>query len=164
LHGGSVEARSAGAGQGSEFIVRLPLETAAPTASAEGGAASRPKSRSRRYLIVDDNADSSEALKLLLEFRGHTVQVVHDGREALAAARSFSPEVILLDVGLPGLDGFEVVKQLRSSPETANLLVIATTGYGREEDRARCLAAGFNHHFAKPLDVDNIQAIVEQLG
>jgi two-component system CheB/CheR fusion protein len=164
MHGGSVEAHSAGAGQGSEFVVRIPLETAAATASADGGAASRPKSRSRRYLIVDDNVDSSEALKLLLEFRGHTVQVVHDGREALAAARFFAPEVVLLDVGLPGLDGFEVVKQLRTSPETANLLVIATTGYGREEDRARCLAAGFNHHFAKPLDVDSIQALVEQLG
>lgn len=164
MHGGSVEARSAGAGKGSEFVVRLPLEAAATTAAAAAGSATRPKSRSRRYLIVDDNADSSEALKLLLEFRGHTVQVVHDGREALAAARSFAPEVVLLDVGLPGLDGFEVVKQLRASPETADLLVIATTGYGREEDRARCLAAGFNHHFAKPLDVDTIQALVEQLG
>jgi len=163
-HGGTVEARSDGPGRGSEFTVRLPLavQESALGAGAPGNGAATLSAH--RFLVVDDNHDSTEALRLLLEMRGHTVQVVHDGHGALQAAREFRPEVVLLDVGLPGLDGFEVVKRLRSTPETSQLLVIATTGYGREEDRARCLAAGFNHHVAKPVDVDRIEEIVGATG
>jgi CheY-like chemotaxis protein len=160
MHGGRVEARSDGSGRGSEFVVRLPLAAVGALAAADASAKVPAGSRARRYLIVDDNVDSAEMMGMLLEFRGHTARLVHDGRDVLAAAREFRPDVVLLDVGLPGLDGYEVVRQLRASPDLAALFVIATTGYGRDEDRARCLAAGFNHHLAKPVDIDAIEALV----
>ena len=91
--------------------------------------------------------------------RGHTARVVHDGRLAADAAREFEPDVVLLDIGLPGMDGYQVVRQFRASPDLASLMVVATTGYGRHEDKLRCLAAGFDQHIAKPLDVEDIEAL-----
>ena len=115
--------------------------------------------RRRRYLIVDDNVDSAESLRLLLEMRGHKAHVVHDGRFAAEAAREFEPDIVLLDIGLPGMDGYQVVRQFRSAPDLATLMIVATTGYGRLEDKLRCLAAGFDQHIAKPLDVEDIEAL-----
>jgi PAS domain S-box-containing protein len=159
MHGGGVEARSEGPGLGAEFMVRLPLE---PDATAVGHHAGDDESgavRRRRYLIVDDNVDSAESLRLLLEMRGHAAHVVHDGRFAAAAAREFEPDIVLLDIGLPGMDGYQVVRQFRAAPDLATLMIVATTGYGRVEDKLRCLAAGFDQHIAKPLDVEDIEAL-----
>ena len=158
LHGGTVEAHSEGTGRGSEFIVRLPLVGAAADA-ADGRRESGPPVPRRRFLIVDDNVDSAESLRVLLEMRGHSTRVVHEGRLAADAAREFEPDVVLLDVGLPGMDGYQVVRQFRESPDLASLIVVATTGYGRHEDKLRCLAAGFDEHIAKPLDIEAIEAI-----
>jgi len=159
MHGGTVTAQSAGPGLVSEFVVQLPLMDAAAADVREADGVDQQTS-SRRYLVVDDNEDAAEALGLLLEMSGHVVRMVHSGHLAIAAAREFHPDVMLLDVGLPGMDGYEVVRQFRASPDLAQLMIIATTGYGRAEDRARCLAAGFNHHLVKPLDVDEIERLV----
>jgi two-component system CheB/CheR fusion protein len=150
MHGGRVEARSPGVGFGSTFTVHLPLvRSDEPMRLAPISAAEAP---GRRVLVVDDNVDSAEMLKTLLEMNGHTVRVAHDGHTALAAASTFSPNVILLDIGLPGMDGYRVIKELRALPSMATVTIVATTGYGREEDRARCLAAGFDDHLTKPID------------
>ena len=159
MHGGVVEARSDGPGLGAEFLVRLPLEPDSVGTGHEGSRDGGGVVRRRRYLIVDDNVDSAESLRLLLEMRGHKAHVVHDGRFAAEAAREFEPEIVLLDIGLPGMDGYQVVRQFRSAPDLATLMIVATTGYGRLEDKLRCLAAGFDQHIAKPLDVEDIEAL-----
>ena len=159
MHGGVVEARSDGPGLGAEFLVRLPLEADTVGTGHEGSRDGGGVVRRRRYLIVDDNVDSAESLRLLLEMRGHKAHVVHDGRFAAEAAREFEPDIVLLDIGLPGMDGYQVVRQFRSAPDLATLMIVATTGYGRLEDKLRCLAAGFDQHIAKPLDVEDIEAL-----
>ena len=163
MHGGGVEAHSDGPGLGSEFRVRLPLEADAVISGSAGSNGGHDAQDRHRYLIVDDNVDSAESLRLLLEMRGHTAHVVHDGRLAAGAAREFGPDIVLLDIGLPGMDGYQVVRQFRASPDLASLMIVATTGYGRVEDKLRCLAAGFDQHLAKPLDVDDIEALVNGL-
>ena len=159
MHGGRVEAHSEGPGTGAEFVVRLPLDAEALVASDEAAEPERGQARRRRYLIVDDNVDSAESLKLLLEMRGHAAHVVNDGRLAAAAAREFDPDIVLLDIGLPGMDGYQVARQFRGAPDLATLMIVATTGYGRLEDKLKCLAAGFDQHLAKPLDVEDIEAL-----
>jgi CheY-like chemotaxis protein len=116
----------------------------------------------RRVLIVDDHIDSAELLAALLEVDGHSVQMAHDGRAALSAARAFGPDFVLLDIGLPGLDGYDVIQELRGMPGVAEATIVATTGYGREEDRTRCLAAGFDEHLTKPVDLARIQRILSK--
>jgi PAS domain S-box-containing protein len=152
MHGGSVEAHSAGVGKGSDFVVRLP---ALPV--SEHGAAARPRSGDvstarRRILVVDDNVDAAESLAGFLELVGHDVLVAYEGDTALREAREKRPDVVLLDIGLPGTDGYEVARALRREPGLAGALLIAVTGYGREEDRRRSREAGFDHHLVKPLD------------
>lgn len=154
LHGGEVEARSAGLGRGSEFSVRLPLGDPGD----EGSARERPEVRgsasvSRRILVVDDNRDAAETLTLLLQAGGHDVHVAFDGPEAVAAARELRPDMILLDLGLPKLDGYEVARRIRESERQPGTLLIALTGWGQEEDRRRTAEAGFDHHMVKPPDV-----------
>ena len=153
MHGGSVEAKSAGAGRGSEMCVRLPLaEPYEAAAVATPPAESEAPAPRRRVLVVEDNADAREMLAILLKRAGHDVRTAGDGAAAIAAAESFLPEIVLLDVGLPGVDGYDVARQLRSSPRTAGALLVALTGYGQEEDRQRALAAGFDHHLLKPAE------------
>jgi CheY-like chemotaxis protein len=154
MHGGRVQVFSAGANQGSEFTVSLPVlseEHARPApinGAANGAAGGRCK-----VLVVDDNLDAADSLALLLRVEGHEVQVCHDGGEALATIAKFQPEVVLLDIGLPGMDGYEVARRLRTHPATESALLVALTGYGQEEDIRRSRAAGFDHHFVKPADV-----------
>lgn len=168
LHGGSVDARSAGPGQGSEFIVRLPAE---PDLANRGTAAPVPpsaepptKAARRRILVIDDNVDSAQSLALLLEVEGHEVSTAHHAEAALRAARSFRPDAVLLDIGLPGKDGFAVAAELRGMPETEQALLIAMTGYGREEDRRRSRAAGFDHHLVKPVDAAQLGTLLRRAG
>ncbi len=158
MHGGDVDVASGGLGCGTTFTVRLPLLPVTqpePVHPVEAALLT-----SQRVLIVDDNVDSADMLKLLLEMWGHTARTVHSGLEAAPAARTWLPHVVLLDIGLPGKDGYAVARDLRAIPELARTVIIAATGYGRDEDRARCLAAGFDGHLTKPVEPDQLQAIL----
>ncbi|MDC3989144.1 PAS domain S-box protein [Polyangium jinanense] len=164
MHGGTVEARSEGRGKGSEFIVRLPiLPEAKPQAGAGASAASHPTA-SRRILLVDDNPDVAESLSMLLRIAGHEVHTVHDGPAALEAARTFRPEVVLLDIGLPGMNGYEVARRLRQDPDQGQAILVALTGYGHDEDRRRTKEAGFSAHLVKPVDLVKLDAILASVG
>ena len=152
MHGGSVEARSDGVGRGSEFVVRLPAPQASPMAPEPVAPAARAAPATRvRVLVVDDNRDSAESLSLLLEWRGHDVRTAHDGITALQIAETFLPQAILLDIGLPGLNGYKVAERIRANPRLANIKLVALTGWGQEEDRRRSADAGFDHHLVKPV-------------
>jgi two-component system, chemotaxis family, CheB/CheR fusion protein len=162
LHGGTVEAHSDGPGNGSEFIVRLPALTEVPVPSVSAPAAELPSTNGvrRRALVVDDNVDAARSLAMLLKLSGHDVHTVHDGPAALEVIGEFQPDVIFLDIGLPGLDGYEIARRLRSMPEIEDVLLLALTGYGQEEDRRRSFEAGFDHHLVKPVDLGTLHAIL----
>jgi PAS domain S-box-containing protein len=153
LHGGSVEARSAGLGQGSEFIVRLPLLP--PAASTTALASSRPPTRiaGQRILVVDDNVDAAESLGALLRCLGAQVVTVHDGPSALEALRTEKPVAAVLDIGMPGMDGYEVARRVRAAPDGGDITLIALTGWGNDDDRRRSREAGIDHHLVKPVDL-----------
>ncbi|WP_119156677.1 hybrid sensor histidine kinase/response regulator [Caldimonas tepidiphila] len=158
LHGGTVQAASAGPGQGAEFSVVLPVtEAPQPQGAATAEAAA---SAARRVLVVDDNTDAAEAIGLLLRLHDHEVRVCGDGAEALAAAPVFAPDVVLLDVGLPGMNGYEVARALRRTPQGRGAILVALTGYGSESDRVQAQEAGFDHHLVKPADVEQLLAII----
>jgi len=155
MHGGSVMADSAGLGHGSEFTVRIPLSDEIPGE----GAASQPglrASRPRRILVVDDNVDTAQSLATLLKLAGHEVQLAHDGQAALAAAHASHPAVIVLDIGLPGMDGYTVAKALRADGGFDGLRLVAVSGYGQPEDRRRAEAAGFDAHLVKPVSFEQL--------
>jgi PAS domain S-box-containing protein len=154
LHGGSVRATSAGPGHGSEFRVSVPLVGAPARAGerAPAGGVRAPHAPPRRVLVVDDNVDAAASLSALLRFAGHEVEFVHDGVAALDAASRFRPAAVLLDIGLPGMDGFEIARQLRTLEGLARCHIIALTGYGRSEDRRRTRDAGFSAHLVKPVE------------
>ena len=162
MHGGSVTAASPGPGQGSEFTVRLKAlperQVVEKDQGQEGPVAHGLPSR--KVLVVDDNVDAAESAAMLLRLWGHEVRTVHDGPSVLQAVRDFGPEVILLDIGLPGLTGYEVAKQLRAQPEFESLVLAAMTGYGQDEDRRRSREAGFDLHLTKPLDPQKLEALV----
>ncbi|HEY0513051.1 MAG TPA: ATP-binding protein [Thermoanaerobaculia bacterium] len=151
MHGGRVEASSPGLGQGSEFVVRLPAHVPAE-ASLPAEPAAAAVSRGLRVLVVEDNIDAAESLATLLRLWDHDVNVVHDGRTALEAAREQQPEVVLLDIGLPGLDGYQVARRLRDELHLEHALLVAMTGYGQPEDRRRSQEAGIQYHFVKPVE------------
>lgn len=152
MHGGSVVARSAGTGHGSAFIVRLPL-LGAPTAERDEVAASCACVTPRlRILVADDNVDSAASLAMLLEFEGHDVATANDGAEAVEKAAVFAPEVVFLDLGMPGVDGIEAARRIRALPHGRQALLVALTGWGQAGDRERTEAAGFDHHLVKPVD------------
>jgi CheY-like chemotaxis protein/two-component sensor histidine kinase len=165
LHGGSVEAHSEGPGRGSEFVVRVPLREepaivrAAPSAPLPRGA-SGP---ARRILLVDDNRDAAQALRLLLEADGHDVQVASDGASGLEMARSARPQVALLDIGLPKMDGYELARRIRGDPALQDMVLVAVTGYGQMHDRARASASGFHHHLVKPVDFTALQEVLRAI-
>jgi PAS domain S-box-containing protein len=163
MHGGSVEAHSGGLGLGSEFVVCLPLaeqgslglEKSIPR---EGRKTANPPSR--RILLVDDNRDAANSFGTLLKFLGAEVQVTYDGQSALKALHIFRPSVLILDIGMPGLDGYEVARRVRRDPEYCNLVLIAITGWGQEEDRRRTREAGFDYHLVKPVEIGAVQEIL----
>jgi len=160
MHHGKVEVHSS-LGQGSEFVVRLPmlLTAEAESPSCKTGM-TKQTGPSLQVLVVDDNVDAAGSLAMLLEASGHEVRLTHDGPTALEAALKNRPNVILLDLGLPGLNGFEVAKRLRQQPVFQNVVLIAMTGYGQEADRQRSFDAGFNHHLVKPADFGKVQEIL----
>jgi signal transduction histidine kinase/integral membrane sensor domain MASE1/CheY-like chemotaxis protein len=161
LHGGRVTARSDGRGKGSEFEVRIPL-AAGPSVPAGSAAPAAEGRVGRRILIVDDNADSAESLALVLQMRGHDVRTAHDGPSGLEDARTRTPEVALLDIGLPGMSGYDVAKAMRPAGATRPLL-IALTGYGQAEDRRRSEEAGFDMHLVKPVDLALLDRVLAGL-
>jgi CheY-like chemotaxis protein len=163
LHGGGVLATSEGPGRGSEFTVRLPAH--AGSAAQESGTTAGPRRaarRGRRVLVVDDNADNAAGLSRLLKRAGHDVRVADDGRSALVVARGHRPEVVLLDIGLPGMNGYEVLKRLRAEGCCEGALIIAVSGYGQPEDLRRSREAGFDRHLVKPVDYDALMELFDR--
>lgn len=162
LHGGRIEARSEGLGRGSEFLVTLPL---APEPAAETTGLPRPApAAARRVLVVDDNRDTAEMMKTLLAVDGHDTHAVYDGPSALRAAREIVPDVVLLDIGLPGMDGYEVARNLRIEPSCQRAFLVAVTGWGQEDDRARARQHGFDAHLTKPADPDEVRRLVASVA
>ena len=163
LHGGRIEARSAGVGCGSEFIVWLPHQGRQMNQRhLQSPVGTERPPPSRRILIADDNRDAAESLAMLLQMENHEVRVVNDGQAALAAFAEFQPEVALLDIGMPALNGYEVARSIRRKRGPA-VTLIAVTGWGQERDKANALFAGFNYHFTKPVDLDQIMDILRSL-
>ena len=156
LHGGELLAQSEGPGQGSEFVLRLPA-VAAPAAQSERARPADLPGARRRILIVDDNVDAAESLGTILSYWGHDVRVVHGGREALSAVREFTPHAMILDLGMPEMDGFEVARAVRADPRIAATRLIALSGYGQPEDRRRTAEAGFDEHLVKPVEHEVLQ-------
>lgn len=161
LHGGSVEAASPGLGGGSEFTVRLPLaaDLAAPAPAAYGRA---PAASGRRVLVVDDNIDAAMSLAALLELSGSETRVAHDGEEALATAKRYRPDVILLDLGLPRMSGYDVCRAIRSGPGGDEPLIVALSGWGQEQDRIKSDHAGFDGHLVKPADFAQVTEVLQR--
>ena len=164
MHGGTVEAKSAGLGSGSEFVVRIPTRVPRPTLAPAQPSNEKPEaSSSLRILVVDDNRDSVTTLTMLLRRLGHQTRAAFDGEEAVAAAREFHPQVVLLDIGLPKLNGYEVCRWIRAQNQTEVVTIIAQTGWGQEETRQKTKEAGFDYHMVKPLDPNSLRKILDKL-
>lgn len=163
LHGGKIEVHSAGLGCGSEFIVRLPLDQGrAPQVEDLPG--DSLQHTPKRIVIVDDNVDAAEALRMLLETRGHTVATAYDGPSALALIARFQPDTLLLDLGLPGMDGIEVARRVQSSDHGKKVQIVAITGWAQDSDRHRTQLAGFDHHLTKPVQMRLLDQVLSQPG
>ncbi len=164
LHGGNIQARSAGIGLGSEFLVRLPVRVSrSPQRDQAHGICATPPT-CLRVLIADDNRDAAESLATLLRMDGHAVTVAHDGPQALVAFAEVQPEVALLDIGMPGLSGYEVARRVRQGSLGRAVTLIAVTGWGQDRDKAQALAAGFNHHFTKPVDPELLGRLLRSVN
>lgn len=166
MHAGTVEVRSEGLGKGSEFIVRLPISEHEDQQPQKAGVREKEAAPfcSRRILVVDDNRDSADSLALLLQSMGHEVQTAYDGVEALDTMRGFSPQLILLDIGMPRMNGYEAARRIRDLPDGEKLMLVAMTGWGQEEDKRRAEEAGFNRHLTKPVDPELLDELLAQLG
>ena len=164
LHGGTVAARSEGIGRGSEFMMTLPLpgppSKSAQAPAADAGGEPARITGPRHILIVDDNVDAAESLGEFLKVSGHRVDIAHDGASALAQAARFQPDVVILDIGMPAMDGYQVASRLRSQVGLTSSILIAVTGYAQERDRISARQAGFDYHFAKPLDIDRLAGLI----
>lgn len=164
MHGGTVRACSGGLGKGSEFEVRLPALEHVPGATRSAASKEGPRARvSGRILLVEDNVDAAETLSEGLAAVGHEVEVVHDGPSALTRAPRFGPDVVLIDIGLPGMDGLEVARRLRTDMRERTPVLIALTGYGREEDRERSHLAGIEIHLTKPFELSRLDELVQEI-
>ena len=161
MHGGIVEAHSKGPGTGAQFVVRLPTELAEPAAALQGGTSTRPQPR--RVLVIEDNVDTADALRDALEFGDHQVAVAYTGPEGIQKAHEFKPEVVLCDIGLPGMDGYEVACVLRADETLKNTFLVALSGYALPEDLQRATLAGFHRHLAKPPSLEMIEELLENL-
>ena len=166
LHGGTVAALSDGIGHGSEFVVRLPIS--AVDAADESGPTPPPAAKRvpRRVLVVDDNRDAADSMGAMLELDGHDVRVAYDGLAAVETAAAYAPESILLDIGLPGIDGYEAARRIRerSAIERRKVKLVALTGWGQDEDRRRSHESGFDAHLVKPVDVAALDRLFDELG
>jgi CheY-like chemotaxis protein len=163
LHGGSITAYSAGAGQGSEFIVWLPA-AAAPSARAPAAAETAPAPSSpRRVLVADDNQDAGNSLAALLRALGHEVHIARDGLEAIAAAEAHRPHFILMDIGMPKLNGYDACKRIREHAWGRDIVIAALTGWGQDSDRLRSQEAGFSQHLTKPVDFSVLRQLIDTL-
>ena len=164
MHGGSVEAKSGGLGQGSEFVVRLPIvvEQTYPRQASDDGDKAQPTS-DLRILVVDDNRDAAESLAMLLTAMGNKVQTAHDGEVAVAAAGEFRPHVVLCDIGLPKLNGYEACRRMKEQAREEKMILIAVTGWGQDDDRRKSAAAGFDHHMVKPVDSQALMKLLAGL-
>jgi CheY-like chemotaxis protein len=162
LQGGTLSAMSEGPGAGSEFVVRFPAVKVAATQSNVSQSPVVESAARLRVLVVDDNADTAKGMALLLELAGHTARIAISGIEAINAARNDCPEVVLLDIGLPGMDGYEVAKQLRQGI-CPDILIIAISGYGDEESERRTRESGFDHRLVKPVDYNDLISLLSQL-
>jgi two-component system CheB/CheR fusion protein len=165
LHGGAVEAHSEGLGKGAKFIVRLPLAVSAEArgAASDGGNPEPGPIARRRILLVDDNRDAIYILKLLLEMEGHTVFKALDGKSAVEIAAREAPEVVVLDIGLPDMDGYKLARRLRGLAATSKALLIAATGFGQQQDRDRSTEAGIDYHLVKPVDLAALRGILQRM-
>jgi PAS domain S-box-containing protein len=165
LHGGRVEARSDGPGRGSEFIVRLPVGVAASEVSqVEVSADGRATDAGLKILVVDDSRDAADTCATVLELSGYEVQTAYSGRRALELARTFRPHALLLDIGLPDVNGYELARTIRAAPWAEGMVLIAVTGWGQDEDRRRALQAGFDHHLTKPIAAETLESLLQSLG
>jgi CheY-like chemotaxis protein len=164
LHGGTIEAESPGVGLGSTFTIRLPLAEAKRESSAGQSASRDEAGQNLRILVVDDNIDAAESLAMLLELSGHTTHLAHTGTDALIAAREFAPQVIFLDIGLPGLTGYEVAEFIRADATMKQPTLIALTGWGAEDDRRRAEEAGFDHHLVKPVEASMLTDVLASIS
>ena len=166
MHNGTVEARSEGLGRGSEFVVRIPL-TKEPATDHPNHEPERTANAvlpsGRRLLIVDDNQDAANSLAMLLRLKGHEVRVAHSGPAALEITTGYTPDVVFLDIGMPGMDGYEVARRMRQQPGLENVVLAALTGWGQKEDRRRTAEAGFNHHLVKPPEPQAVEAVLAAL-
>jgi CheY-like chemotaxis protein len=160
MHGGSVEADSAGPGKGARFVARLALANS-PAAGPPRETSAPERGTSLRVLVVDDNRDAAESLARLIQMSGHEVRTLADGAAAVANATSFRPNVVLLDIGMPGMNGYEVARRLRELPDADSMYVIAMTGYGSDADRSRSAESGFDEHLVKPVDFAALDALLE---
>jgi CheY-like chemotaxis protein len=165
LHGGSVYASSEGAGRGSMFTVRLPLAQAlAGPGDSPSADDAEPCRTSFRVLVVDDNVDAAESLAALLEIEGHQARIAHEGDGALRVASEFRPHVVFLDIGMPGKDGYQVARELRAQPAMRDTVLVALTGWGAQEDRARTRSAGFDHHLTKPASLASVESLLGEIA
>jgi len=162
MHGGAIAASSAGPGLGSEFTVRLPAMPSAASAVDSPDPEAVPVASPRRILVADDNHDAAESLSMLLAAAGHQVEVANNGRDALATAQRMRPEVMLLDIGMPGMNGYDVAAAVRREPWSAATLIVALTGWGQDGDRERSRAAGIDLHLVKPVELDALERAVHR--
>jgi PAS domain S-box-containing protein len=161
LHGGTIEAFSEGPGHGSEFVVTIPIHQGKPATADDTSPAEHSGERTgRKILVADDNQDAADSLALLLEASGHIVRTAHGGHGAIALASTFHPEIALLDIGMPDMSGYEVARKMRETPWGKNVRLIALTGWGQDEDKRRALAAGFDHHLTKPVELPELEKLL----
>ena len=167
MHHGTVKASSTGLGKGSEFVVRLPLSALEHRGRIESENGVEPQESlplsGHRLLVVDDNVDAADSLAMLLRLQGHEVRVAHDGPATLEMVKGYRPEMLFLDIGMPGMDGYEVARRIRREPQLAGVVLVALTGWGQEADRRRSSAAGFDHHLVKPVEPDAVQKVLAGL-
>ena len=166
LHGGSINARSPGPGLGSEFEVRLALAANASPRESPGDVAACMSNPTEKYrvLVADDLKDTADSLSAILQSLGHQVSTAYDGEAALQMAHAIRPHVIVLDLGMPKLSGYEVCKAIRAQPWGGPIVIIAQTGWGQDRDRQQTAAAGFDHHLVKPVEVSQIVVLLDRLG
>jgi CheY-like chemotaxis protein len=165
MHGGTVEAQSAGPGQGSRFVIRLPVLLQLPSVEPQppNDADESVDASKYRILVVDDNRDGADSLARMLRLMGHEIHTAYDGEKAIEMADALRPEIVLLDIGMPKMNGHDAARLIRQQPWGKHMLLIALTGWGREEDRRQTEEAGFNHHLVKPIDARTLLDVLAEL-